>query len=79
MCNRTFYGRVDHTYHLEVPPPPTARSGPPALLAAQRPLLCTLTFHARGHAHGDIAQVTFDHFHVGHFNDSAAEGKEASV
>lgn len=37
--------------------------------------ICILTFTADGNKHGDIVQITFDKFHVGHFNVSGAEGK----
>ncbi|XP_042204845.1 uncharacterized protein LOC121854315 [Homarus americanus] len=83
VCNRTFYGYVDHTYQLEVPAPPASRAGPPP--AASNPLIllgstslsdgfkCILTFTAIGRTHGDIIQVTFSEFHVGHFNDEVTE------
>ncbi|XP_071549947.1 uncharacterized protein [Panulirus ornatus] len=84
VCNRTYYGYVDHTYQLEVPAPPASRAGPPP--APSHPLLlleggtpsegfkCILTFTAIGRAHGDIIQITFSEFHVGHFNVAAADG-----
>ena len=83
MCNRTYYGSVDHTYQLEVPPPPASRAGPPASASQSHPLLllggtpsesfkCVLTLTSLGGHHGEMLQVTFSEFHVGHFNVASA-------
>ncbi|CAL4122565.1 unnamed protein product [Meganyctiphanes norvegica] len=81
VCNRTYYGVQDHTYQLEVPPPPTLRAGSPpprhqssgrggsaGLDALSAGFKCVLTFAALGGYNGDIVQVTFINFHVGYFN-----------
>ncbi|XP_068223139.1 uncharacterized protein [Palaemon carinicauda] len=83
VCNRTYYGYVDHTYQLEVPAPPASRAGPPPVPSHPLYVLetskaegfkCILTFVAIGRDHGDIVQITFQKFHVGHYNVAAADG-----
>ncbi|XP_069950455.1 uncharacterized protein [Cherax quadricarinatus] len=87
VCNRTFYGYVDHTYQLEVPAPPASRAGLPQapvrphLLmggSSSEPFRCILTFTAIGRTHGDIIQITFSEFHIGHFNVAAADSSSGS-
>ncbi|KAK7075770.1 hypothetical protein SK128_026214, partial [Halocaridina rubra] len=83
VCNRTFYGYVDRTYELEVPAPPASPlAGPPPVphhplyvleTSPWEGLKCLLSFSAFGTSHGDIVQITFLEFHVGHFNQAADE------
>lgn len=46
-CNRTYYGNVGLTNHLELP----------RLRDERLPFLCELNFTAAGGTHGDIVQV----------------------
>lgn len=46
-CNRTYYGSVGLTNHLELP----------RLRDERLPFVCELNFTAAGGAHGDIVQV----------------------
>ncbi|KAK7071609.1 hypothetical protein SK128_019344 [Halocaridina rubra] len=82
-CNQTFYGLVDHMYQIDLQEPPTSGissefEGFHPLYVLETPpseaLICILTFSAIGGSHGDIVQITFTEFHVGHFNISADEG-----
>lgn len=46
-CNRTYYGNVGTTYHMELHRPKEEKT----------PFVCQLTFTAAGGVHGDIVQV----------------------
>lgn len=46
-CNRTYYGNLGVTYHMELHRPKEEKT----------PFVCQLTFTAAGGMHGDIVQV----------------------
>lgn len=50
-CNRTYYGSVGMTNHLELP----------RLRDERLPFVCELNFTAAGGTHGDIVQVCIFH------------------
>lgn len=47
-CNRTYYGNLGVTYHMELHRPKEEKT----------PFVCQLTFTAGSGSHGDIVQVT---------------------
>lgn len=47
VCNRTYYGNVGMTNHLELP----------RVRDERLPFICELNFTAAGGIHGDIIQV----------------------
>ncbi|KAG5680520.1 hypothetical protein PVAND_010026 [Polypedilum vanderplanki] len=57
-CNRTYYGNLGVTYHMELHRPKEDKT----------PFVCQLTFTAAGGIHGDIVQITLlNGFTVGKF------------
>ncbi|CAG9804070.1 unnamed protein product [Chironomus riparius] len=57
-CNRTYYGNIGVTYHMELHRPKEEKT----------PFVCQLTFTAAGGVHGDIVQITLlNGFTVGKF------------